>query len=351
MLTSPSSFQRILVTGGTGFIGRHLVRRLITEGASIRLFVRSPQKASELFPEVSNFKEGSLEHKSQVLDAMQDCDGVIHLGGLYRFGRRYRHELHQTNVIGTQNVIHAAKVTGVQKLLSLSTAGVLKSTHPLITENDFPTSPPWGTPYKLSKWQAESSLLQAIQEGLPACIASPTCPLGEEDSTPTPTGKVILDFLKDEFPFYTHTGINIIDIHDLTEGLYRSFFNGEIGSRSLLSARNLWLKELLNELYLLTGIDAPRHSIPSSFLFAGALASEAIPPFLNPQGRLNLETAIQSRRIQFYNAEQTYRSLNWRPSMDCTDALQRAIDWYQANLLPADHRFKNLPKPLLGLPS
>ncbi len=117
METHAPSFQRVLITGGTGFIGRHFVRRLLSYGIPIRLMVRSKSKATALFPEVTDIVEGALEERSQVEQAMKNCNGVVHLGGLYRFGQRYKKELHQTNVLGTKNILHAARVQGIQKLL------------------------------------------------------------------------------------------------------------------------------------------------------------------------------------------------------------------------------------------
>ncbi|MES2309901.1 MAG: hypothetical protein V4507_13685 [Verrucomicrobiota bacterium] len=109
-----------------------------------------------------------------------------------------------------------------------------------------------------------------------------------------------------------------------------------MGSRSLLSARNLWLKELLDELHLLTGIQSPRYAVPSGLIFAGGIVSEGISHFTSSELRLNLETAIQSRRIQFYNATQTYKNLNWMPEMHCIAAIKRAIQWHQGNLPSSD---------------
>lgn len=342
----------LLVTGSTGFIGRHFVRRLISDSIPIRLFVRSKSKAQALFPEVHDLVEGNLEELSQVMKATQGCDRVIHLGGLYRFGRSNALSLSKTNLLGTQNIIQAARSLDIQKLVYVGTAGVLKSSQRLITETDFPAVAPWGTPYKKSKWEAESLILQAIQEGLPACIASPTCPLGEEDETPTPTGKMILDFLQGRFPFYTHTGLNIIDIRDLSEGLLKVLDHGKIGSRSLLSAQNIWLKELLDYLSLLTDLPAPTVAIPSSLLLLGGALSEMVAPFIQHPPRLNFETALQSQRIQFYDAQKTYRELNWKPSFDCSAAILRSVEWYlKSRNINLPHRIKNPTPTFFQIPT
>ncbi len=321
----PQRYHRILITGATGFIGRHLVRKMLSQGLSLRLFVRSLSKATPLFGEKVDYSLGSLEDPQAIERAMNGCDAVIHLGGLYRFGRRYEKELFETNVRGTENLLNASIQYSIKRFLFIGTAGVLKSNLPLLFENDFPKSAPWGTPYKRSKWEAESKVLQAIQNGFPALIASPTCPIGDEDDSPTPTGKMIVDFLNHDFPFYTHSGINVIDIEDLIAGILATFFRGQIGQRYLLAGENLWLREFLTILSQLTGIPAPHYAISSPLLFAGALLAELSSLFGKKTTRLNLETALHAGRIQFYDAQKTYLDLDWRPSFDTKKAVEKAI--------------------------
>ncbi len=317
--------SRILITGGTGFIGRHLVRKMLAQGYTLRLLVRSIPKATQLFGDQGDYHLGSLEKAEEIDQAVTGCDAVIHLGGLYRFGRDYQKKLFETNLLGTENLLKASQKQSIKRFLFIGTAGVLKSSRPLISENDFPTQPPWGTPYKKSKWAAESKVLQAIQNGFPALIASPTCPIGDEDDTPTPTGRMIVDFLNHDFPFYAHSGINLIDIDDLVEGIIAAFSRGEIGKRYLLAGENLWLREFLQLLSQASGIPTPRYAIPAPLLVIASLFVEVAMLFGKKSARLNLETALHAGKIQFYDAQKTYLELGWRPSFDTPKAIQKAI--------------------------
>ena len=316
---------RILITGGTGFIGRHLVRKMLAQRFTLRLLVRSIPKATQLFGNQGDYHLGSLEKANEIDQAVAGCDAVIHLGGLYRFGRTNQKKLFETNLLGTENLLKAAQKHSIKRFLFIGTAGVLKSDRPLISENDFPPHSPWGTPYKKSKWEAESKVLQAIQNGFPALIASPTCPIGDEDEAPTPTGGMIVDFLNHDFPFYTHSGINLIDIDDLVEGIIATFSRGKIGKRYLLAGENLWLREFLQLLSQATGIPTPRYAIPSPLLLLAALFMEVAMLFGKKTARLNLETALHAGKIQFYDAQKTYLELGWRPSFDTPQAIQKAI--------------------------
>lgn len=326
---NPSPFRRILITGGTGFIGHHFVRKLLSLLYPLRLFVRSTSKAHEFFGDQAEYFSGSLENPLEVDQAVQGCDAVIHLGGLYRFGSFYSEALHQTNVRGTQNLIDSCKNHKVQRFLFLGTAGVLKSPHPLITEMDFPSKAPWGTPYKKSKWLAESLVLKSIDAHFPAVIASPTCPIGAGDKTPTPTGRMIYDFLRHDFPFVPQSGINFIDIDDLTEGLLACFLRGKIGQRYLLAGENLWLSEFLKIISDQSGVPFTSWRLPYPILLAGGFLSHPLNRWLGKNSRLNLETALHAGRIQFFDAFQTYQQLDWRPQFSTSDAIQKTLRWIQ----------------------
>lgn len=326
---NPPCFRRILVTGGTGFIGHHLVHKLLSQQTPLRLLVRSTSKAQALFGNQVEYAPGSLENPLEIDRAVHGCDAVIHLGGLYRFGNFYSDALHQTNVRGTQFLVESCIQQKIQRFLYLGTAGVLKSSHPLITENDFPSQAPWGTPYKKSKWLAESFLLNAIQNGFPALIASPTCPIGPGDQIPTPTGRMIHDFLKRDFPFVPQSGINLIDTDDLTQGILACFERGKIGRRYLLAGENLWLPEFLQLLSKLSGVPLTSWRLPYPLLLAAGLLSHPLNRWFGKNSRLNLETALHAGRVQFFDAHRTYLELNWHPQFSTVDAIQKTLRWIQ----------------------
>ena len=184
-------------------------------------------------------------------------------------GLRHIRELWNTNVEGTENLLRSAAAAGVERVVHLSSGGVLKKNivtgpvSPLIDENDFPAKAPRFCSYKSSKWHAEQRVLAWVRRGLPVVIASTTCPIGRGDETPTPTGQIIRDFLQRRFPFYCRTGLNFIGVGDLSRGLQLAAESGQAGERYLLSGENLWLKEFLDLLARETGLPAPRMGLPN----------------------------------------------------------------------------------------
>ncbi len=344
------SFQRIFVTGATGFIGRHLVAALLREGFLVRVFARSAEKSRRLFGNSVEYAVGDLTRPATLAPAMKGCDAVIHLGGLYRFGYAHREALHQVNVEGTRDLLQAAEKQGIARFIHVSTAGVLRSEMALMTEKDFPSQMPRWTPYKASKWQAEQLVLEAARKGFPALIVSPTCPIGAGDEYPTPTGAMIRDYLQGLFRFSSKTGINLIAVEDLAQGIVQSLQRGQSGRRYLLAGENFWLNDFLKLLAEETGIPAPQRCLPWTMIFTIGCASEIIsrvwPRWRSP---LALETALHARCVQFFDASQTREALNWAPQVSVRQGVYRAIQWFRSReylseaAAPPDLRVSFLP--------
>ena len=325
---------QILITGATGFIGRQLTRDLAGRGAAVRVLARSRSKARELFGDEVEICAGDLGDAPALDAACQGIETIYNIAGTYRFGLRHRRELWRTNVEGAENVLRSAWNARVEKVVHLSSGGVLRKRDEtrLIDETDFPTQAPRFCPYKASKWHAEMRVLDWAKRGLPVSIASTTCPIGRGDEAPTPTGRMIRDFLRREFPFYCRTGLNFVGVGDLSEGLQRVAEAGRAGERYLLSDENLWLKDFLQLLALETGLPAPRMWLPGPVVRIIGCGGEVV-DLLNRRStsaRVCLETALQARYTQFFSNAKAREELGWKPMPSIQKSIGEAVTWFRS---------------------
>lgn len=327
---------QILITGATGFIGRRLTRDLADRGAKVRVLARCRRKARELFGDAVEISVGDLTEAAAVESACRGVETIFHVAGTYRFGFRHRRELWAANVEGTENVLRAAWNAGVGKVVHLSSGGVLQRRETgevrLIDETDFPERAPRWCPYKASKWHAEQRVLEWARRGLPVSIASTTCPIGRGDETPTPTGRIIRDFLRRQFPFYCRTGLNFIGVGDLSAGLQRVAEAGRPGERYLLSDENLWLKDFLDLLAMETGLAAPRLWLPDPMIRLIGCGGEAF-DLLNrrgPSARVCLETALQAGFTQFFSNAKAREELGWTPLCPILESIGESVAWFRS---------------------
>jgi dihydroflavonol-4-reductase len=326
---------QILITGATGFIGRQLTRDLVERGANVRVLARSAGKARKLFGDEVEVVPGDVNDPAALDAACLGIETIYHIAGTYRFGLRHRRELWRTNVEGTENLLRSAWTARVQRVVHLSSGGVLQpegnAGARLLNEEDFPRRAPLLCPYKASKWHAEVRALAWAKRGLPVVIASTTCPIGHGDETPTPTGRIVRDFLRRQFPFYCRAGLNFVGIADLSQGLQRAAEAGRPGERYLLCDENLWLKEFLHLLALETGLPAPRLRLPDPLIALIGCAGEAF-DLLGGRGesaRVCLETALKSRCTQFFSNAKAREELGWKPLASIQESISQAVAWFR----------------------
>jgi len=332
--------SQILITGATGFIGRQLTRDLIAQGLPVRILARHRSKAEGLFGSGVEVCVGDLDDASAVARACRNVDIVYHIGGIYRFGLRHRRELERINIEGAENVFRGADAARVNRVVHLSSGGVLKkagremAVPAHLDERDYPAKPPGFSSYKSSKWHSEQRALTWARRGLPVVIASTTCPIGSGDETPTPTGQIVRDFLQRRFPFYCHTALNFIDIRDLSHGLQAVAAKGRSGQRYLLSNENLWLKEFLDLLAQETGLPVPRRCLPNWAIRLAGVGGEGV-DFANPRSkgaRICLETASQAGRAQFFDNSRTQAELSWKPTRSIQESIRQSVTWFRREL-------------------
>jgi dihydroflavonol-4-reductase len=326
----------ILITGATGFIGRRLTADLTAQGAVVRVLARDRARARALFGNTVEIAPGDIRDEAALAEACAGVGTLYHIAGCYRFGLRHARELWATNVEGTENVLRVAAAAGVETIVHLSSAGVLapSGTEPgrLLDESDFPARASRLCPYKRSKWEAERRVLAWARRGLPVVIASTTCPIGRGDDAPTPTGRLIRDFLGRRFPFYCRTGLNFIGVDDLSQGLQRVAAYGRPGERYLISDENLWLRDFLHLLAAETGLPAPERCLPGVLIKLIGLAGEGI-HLLDPKARTAracLETALQADRVQFFSNAKARDELGWQPVTPLRESIREAVDWFRA---------------------
>lgn len=322
------SYSEALVTGGTGFIGRHVVRHLLDLGVRVRVLTRRPAKAGQLFHGRVDVVQGGLIDREALDRACQGVQFVYHVAGLYCFGWKNREALDQTNREGTRLLLQASRKARVEGVVHVSSAGILEGGNRVLTENDFSLVNTWGCHYKNSKRQSEQVAMDWAKKGLPVVIVNPSCPIGAEDEEPTPTGRMVVDFMAGKFPFKANTGLNFLSVKDLAEGIVLAGKRGTSGQRYILGGENLWLGQFLDLLASRTGKRAPRHALPWGVIFMAGLGGEAVHCLSRSKNvHVCLETAQQARRIQFFSTEKARRELGWTAATPLAECVDEAVRW------------------------
>jgi dihydroflavonol-4-reductase len=325
---------QVLVTGGTGFIGRYLVRQLLQEGLAVRVLARSEKKAQRLFGDTIQVWRGDLTDSKSLHGVCRGVRTVFHLGGAYSFGPAGRERLWQANVEGTDRIMAEAWAAQVHKVVQVSSCSVLEGKG-ILTENHVPETLPRSSHYRFSKWQGELVAWRWAKKGLPVVVVNPSSPLGAEDERPTPTGRMILDFLRHRFPFSARTGLNFIQVGELAAGLRVVAQRGVVGERYVISGENVWLSDFLARLGEMTGQAPPRFVLPWGLIAAAGWVGEAAGYFSPLWGeRLCRETAAHARGARFFEAGKMRRELGWEPQTPWDTGLLEAVRWFRERALP-----------------
>jgi len=328
-----------LVTGATGFLGSHVARLLIERGDRVRVLVRSASvgRLAEVLPAngpVHGIERavGDLRDLASLYRAMQDVDVVYHVAADYRLWARRPADIYDSNVNGTRNVLQAARRGRVAKVVYTSTVGTVAVPrgHALPDENTRTSLGEMIGHYKRSKWLAEQEALQAAADGLPVVVVNPTTPVGPGDAKPTPTGRIIVDFLNGRMQAYVDAGLNFLSVEDAAAGHLLAAEHGRVGQRYILGGENLTLKQVLALLAGASGRKAPRMRVPHALALGAGYADAAISGLLGREPRIPLEGVRMARHSMFVNTERARRELGFAPG-PVAAALERAVRWYEAN--------------------
>lgn len=320
-----------LVTGASGFLGSHIARELVSRGENVRVLMR-PSSTNRAVGDLSlEYVTGDLRDAASLERAVAGVQYVFHVAADYRLWARKSRDIYDSNVGGTKNLLAAAKRAAVEKFIYTSTVATIAVDRPeLPTESTEARLDEMVGHYKRSKWMAEQEVLNAAKAGLPAVIAMPTTPVGPGDWKPTPTGKIILDFLNGKMPGYVETGLNFVGVEDCAAGHLLVAEKGKIGERYLLGSENLTLKQLLDALSKITSLPAPKLKIPHGVALGVAYLNTAFSRLLGREPQIPVEGVKIARHMMFVNCEKSQRALDFRPA-PVAAALERAVRWYSDN--------------------
>ena len=326
------SGDRILVTGAGGFIGSAVARRLLDRGLEVVALVEPGADTGNL--ESLDVKQvvGDVRELASVQKAVSGCRAVLHVAALYRFWAKDPGDFYTVNVGGTTNVLAAAAEAGVERLVYTSTVGTLGLERVSGTmsadERSFPEIQHLYGSYKRSKYVAEHEVLRAAAEGLSISLVLPTFPLGPGDRAPTPTGKLVLDFLNGRIPGYVDTVLNVVHVDDVAEGHILALEEGRSGRSYILGGENLPLERVLGELATLTGLPRPKLKVPRSVSLAVACISELVEGrILRRHPSVPLEAARMSTSTMSFDDTRARTELGYAPR-PAVQALEASARWF-----------------------
>ncbi|PYX36300.1 MAG: dihydroflavonol 4-reductase [Acidobacteria bacterium] len=330
--------MKAFVTGATGFVGSHVARILAEQGADLRLLVRSSSDPKNIQNLNAERVTGDLRDPNTLETAISGCDVVFHVAADYRLWIRDPDQMYRSNVEGTRAILEAARKNRVRRVVYTSivaTMGFTSNGHP--ANEDSPVAPEnMIGHYKRSKFMAEQVALDAGRkdiggERMDVVVVNPTTPVGEQDIKPTPTGRIIVDFLKKKFPAYVDTGLNLVDVRECARGHVAALEKGRSGERYILGGENLTLKQILDKLSAITGLPSPKVRVPYAVaLLAGVVDEMVTGRILRREPRVTIEAVQMSRKKMFVTSGKAVRELGWKV-VPVKDALGRAVEWFRAN--------------------
>src|SRR5438034_4600158 len=321
------------VTGATGFVGSHVARALAEHGADVRLLVRPNSNTKNIADLRADFVIGDLRDPVSLEKGIAGCDVIFHVAADYRLWVRDPDEMYRANVEGTQSILEAARKNGVRRIVytsSVATMGFTSNGQPA-NENSPVSLDKMIGHYKRSKFMAEQLAMEAGRSGMDVVVVNPTTPVGEQDIKPTPTGRIIVDFLKKKFPAYVDTGLNLVDVKECARGHIAALEKGRSGERYILWGENLTLKQILDKLAAITGLPSPKVRVPYVVALATGVVDEMVTGHIfGREPRATIDAVRMGRKKMFVSSGKAERELGWRV-VEVDDALHRAVEWFQAN--------------------
>lgn len=323
--------MKALVTGATGFIGAAVARALAAAGTDVRVLVRPDSDLRNLEGIAVEQVHGDLRDRDSLRRALTGCAQLYHVAAQYSLWAKDPSIFYDVNVTGTRVLMEAARDAGTDRIVYTSTIGAIGL-------------PPDGSPgteetpvsldqmaghYKRSKYLAEQEVLKLARGGLPVVIVNPSAPVGERDIKPTPTGQIIVDFMKGRMWAYIETGMNLIDVDDVATGHLRAMERGRIGERYILGNRNLSLREVFEILSGLTGVKAPRLKLPWQAILPLAYADQWLADYITHQApRIPLEGVRMAKYKMHYDCSKAVNELDL-PQTPVEVALEKAVRWFR----------------------
>jgi dihydroflavonol-4-reductase len=342
------------ITGATGFLGSHVARVLAEQGAELRLLVRPTSDLRNLDGLNADRVVGDLRDAASIEKALSGCDVVFHVAADYRLWVRGRdsNEMYRSNVEGTRSLLEAARKQRVRRVVytsSVATMGFVSNhaaaelrsawtgegarphTNAVADEESPVSLGDMIGHYKRSKFMAEQVAIETARSGVDVVIVNPTTPIGERDIKPTPTGRIVVDFLKRKFPAYVETGLNLVDATECARGHVQALEKGRSGERYILGGENLTLKQILDRLAAITGLPSPTVKLPYIFALAAGVVDEMVTGrLLGREPRATIDEVRMARKMMFVSSAKAERELGWR-TVPVDGALRRSVEWFRGN--------------------
>ena len=325
--------MRVFITGATGFVGSHVARSYAAEGAQLRLLTRQTSQLDSLAGLNAETVVGDLREPEKLRSALAGCDALVHVAADYRLWVRDPKEMYAANVDGTRELLRLAREIDVGRVVYTSSVATMGfKADGTIVDEDTPVSlADMIGHYKRSKFLAEQEAIKAAQAGQHVMILNPTTPIGPGDAKPTPTGRIIVDFLNRKFPAYVDTGLNLVDVDEVARMHVVALGRGTPGERYILGGENLTLKQILDRMSSITGLPSPTMKVPHSVAMAFAFFDEIFTGKLRgKEPRATVEAVRMGRKMMFASSAKAERQLGFQV-LPIYHALRSAIDWFIAH--------------------
>jgi dihydroflavonol-4-reductase len=324
--------MKVFVTGATGFVGHHVARALVADGAKLRLLVRKTSNLKNLEGLWAETHVGDLLDPDSLRAGLEGCDALMHVAADYRLWIRDPQSMYRANVDGTRELLRMAREAGIKRVVYTSSVATMHfRSDGLVVNEDTPVSlKDMVGHYKRSKFLAEQEAIKAAQGGQNVMILNPTSPIGTNDAKPTPTGRIILDFLNGKFPAYMDTGLNLVDVAEVARTHVAALTVGKPGKRYILGGENLTLKQILDKMAAITGIPSPTVKIPFAVAATYAFFEEWITGRIRgKEPRATLEEVRMGRKKMFASSAHAQQELDFR-IVPVYPAMRAAIEWFRA---------------------
>jgi len=324
---------RVFITGATGFVGGHVARQYAAEGASLRLLTRNASRLDSLTDITAELVTGDLREPEKLRSALTGCDALVHVAADYRLWVRDPEQMYAANVGGTRELLKLARETGIQRVVYTSSVATMgfKADGTIVNEDTPVALSDMIGHYKRSKFLGEQEAIQAAKSGQHVVILNPTTPIGAGDAKPTPTGRIIVDFLNKKFPAYVDTGLNLVDVTEVARMHVVALDRGTPGERYILGGENLTLKQILDRMSAITGLPSPTMKVPHTVAMVFAFFDETFTGKLRgKEPRATVEAVRMGKKMMFASSAKAERELGFQV-LPVYPALRAAIDWFVAH--------------------
>jgi len=322
--------MNVFLTGSTGFVGSHVARAYAAQGAQLRLLARSTSKLAAIEGLAAEIVVGDLRQPEALRTALRGCDALVHVAADYRLWVRDPKEMYAANVDGTRELLRIAREEKVAKVVYTSSVATMgfKADGTLVDEATPVSLAEMIGIYKRSKFLAEQQAIAAARAGQHVMILNPTTPIGARDAKPTPTGRIVVDFLNRKFPAYVDTGLNLVDVSEVARMHAVALDRGRPGERYILGGENLTLKQILDRMSAITGLPSPTMKVPHAVAMAFALFDQTLTGKLRgKEPRATVEAVRMGRKFMFASSAKAQRELGFQV-LPIYSALRTAIEWF-----------------------